>query len=73
MSYVTVSRGDYDDVVLADGHRHRVVLRGGQFLVMAKGARQPVEYGDHGSTRDSRESALQHFQSLEYPYQDGDE
>lgn len=63
-----VSRGDYDDVVLEDGHRHRLVLRGGQYLVFEKGKRFPVEYGDYGSTRGSRESALAHFRSLERPY-----
>lgn len=65
---VTVSRGDFDDIVVEDGFRHKVVQRAGQFLVMEKGRRWPVEYGDHGSTRSSREEALSHFRSLEAPY-----
>jgi hypothetical protein len=73
MSDVTVSRGDYDDVVVVEGHKHRVVLRSGQYLVMEKGSRWPVVYGDYGSTRGSRESAIAHFTALEAPYYQGEE
>jgi hypothetical protein len=65
---ITMSRGDFDDVVVEDGYKHKVVQRAGQFLVMEKGRRWPVLYGDHGSTRDSRDQALAHFRSLERPY-----
>jgi hypothetical protein len=65
---ITMSRGDFDDVVVEDGYKHKVVQRAGQFLVMAKGQRFPVEYGDYGSTRGSREEAIAHFRSLEAPY-----
>jgi len=64
----TVSRGDFDDVVVEDGFKHRVVQRSGQFLVIEKGQRFPVQYGDYGSTRGSREDAIAHFRSLERPY-----
>lgn len=65
---VTVGRNwDYDDEVIADGHKHKVVARGGQILVLEKG-RGVVQYGDYGSTRSSREDALNHFRNLEAPY-----
>jgi hypothetical protein len=65
---VSVSRGDYDDEVLAEGYKHRAVVRSGQCLVLRNGQRWPDEGGDHGSTRDSRERALAHFRYLEAPY-----
>jgi hypothetical protein len=66
---VTVSRtADYDDEVIADGFKHKLVVRAGQVLIFEKGSRFPVQYGDYGSTRGSREDALAHFRALERPY-----
>jgi hypothetical protein len=58
----------YDDMVVAEGVKHKVVQRNGQYLVLEHGKRQPELYGDHGSTRTSRHRALAHFQMLEQPY-----
>jgi hypothetical protein len=65
---VTVSRGVYEDEVLVDGFKHTVVCRAGQYLVLRKGERWPDVGGDHGSTRDSRENAMSHFNYLEAPF-----
>jgi len=62
---------NYDDVVIAEGFKHKVVQRQGQYLVLENGKRTPQMYGDHGSTRSSRDRALAHFQLLEQPYLEG--
>jgi len=58
----------YDDQVIADGIKHKVVVRGGQYLVLEKGKRHPDMFGDHGSTRFSRDRALHHFDQLEQSF-----
>ncbi len=68
MAVVSLRGISYDDQVVAEGVQHRVVQRNGQFLVLENGKRTPAMYGDHGSTRRSREQALAHFQLLEKPF-----
>lgn len=58
----------YDDAVVIEGIKHRVVQRNGQYLVLENGKRTPSLYCDHGSTRSSRDQALAHFELLEKPY-----
>jgi hypothetical protein len=65
---VTVLRDMFNDEVLADGYKHQVLLRNGQYLVIRKGQRWPDPGGDHGSTITSRERALKHFEFLESPF-----
>lgn len=65
---VTVLRDMYEDVVIADGYKHKVVQRGGQYMVLRKGQRWPDPGGDHGSTQGSKERALKHYEYLEAPF-----
>lgn len=65
---VTVLRDVYEDQVITDGYKHRVVCRSGQYMVLRKGQRWPDLGGDHGSTQGSKERAINHFKYLEAPF-----
>jgi hypothetical protein len=68
MAEVTVLRTMYEDDVVVEGYKHKVVCRAGQFMVLRKGQRWPDLGGDHGSTHGSKERAVQHFNFLEAPF-----
>jgi hypothetical protein len=68
MSGVTLLQSMYEDEVVADGYKHKVVCRSGQYMVLRKGQRWPDLGGDHGSTSQSKDKALGHFNYLEAPF-----
>lgn len=65
---VTLLQGMYEDEVIADGFKHKVVCRAGQYMVLRKTSRWPDLGGDYGSTQGSKERAINHFNHLEAPF-----